>query len=104
MDMLDKEIIIVVVGFLGAIIAARISARAAIRAGHYQARAILEAARMNHSPRTSGQAPKWLELLLVVSLMLLLAIVVVMVIVTIGLVDVTQLLPSAERAISLLLF
>lgn len=102
--MLDKEIIIVIVGFLGAIIAARISARAAIRAGHYQARAILEAAQMKHSPRSGNQDQKWVELLLVILLLLLLAIVVVMVIVTIGLVDVTLLLPSAERAISRLLF
>ena len=101
--MLDKEIIIVVIGFLGAIIAARISARAAIRAGQYQSRAILEAARMNGTPASSRKNSKGLELLLVLLLSLLLALVVAMVIVAAGLVDVGQLLPEAEWALSPLL-
>ena len=100
--MLDKEIIVVAVGFLGAIVAARISARAAIRAGQYQSRAILEAARMSRTSGSGDQGLKWLELLLVVSLFLLLVIVIVMVIVTIDLIDVELLLPSIEVVIALL--
>lgn len=88
--MIDKELIIVAVGFLGAIIAAWIGARAATRAGKFQARAMIEAALIGRGFGPDGRHHTGLELLeflLLVLMLLLLAALVVLVTIKFGIVD-----------------